>query len=274
MYVCEYCKSELMNLSSLNKHKKTNKKCLLNRSGKVQTDLVCDGCQHVSTSMTQILKHFKTCHPYIILKQQQEIKRLNLLIKSQEIQIKELEGNSKVDKKENFYQTLINEHFNAITDEELEESVQSLSFSDISQGGRGIARFLQKYCITTDNLIITDESRRKGLWKGEDNIVIIDTRLRYLLQKIMIILHPVASAVVNNYIETSSLQGASQGAEGEVGRNPDINTYTKELQMVFWIGAIASGNFINGTQLDKKILPTFLSEFVKPYTKQHSSVII
>ena len=59
---CEFCKKQLNSISSLNYHKKTNKKCLDIQNKKLQDDIFsqCDFCSKTFTIQT-LKKHIKSC---------------------------------------------------------------------------------------------------------------------------------------------------------------------------------------------------------------------
>ena len=262
MYTCEHCQTVCKTQSSLNQHIKRAKKCLKLRglATPVLNFLSCTGvgCNHCASTQYNLLRHAKTCDKFKItmlegkladaLKECEDLKEKVTRLEERPTNIVNIQNN--------YYQAMVRDDFVAITDYELEECVECLTMEHLREGGRGLARFMAEYCVESDNLLIVDESRKKGLWKNEDDVVITDTRLRNLLQKIMVMAHTVAARIVI----------AATPEDPELHEIPALN---KINALVDWMGDVGQGRFRSGTQYEKKALCTLLTHFVTPYTKEN-----
>lgn len=91
--ICEFCNNSFSSVSSLNLHKRTNKKCLSSRTNIDEQDIKlfqCKFCTKKFTSSQNLLKHSNICknNKDEIIKLREEITRLNYEIRLKDEQLK------------------------------------------------------------------------------------------------------------------------------------------------------------------------------------------
>jgi hypothetical protein len=203
---CEYCNTILSTISSLNYHKKTNKKCLLLRDIEINSIFICSQCGFECQLKKNItihkcrFEHIKIYKKYldiiniekdykVSLEKIEKLKKKNILLK---IELKE-----KLEKQENQLFTLASKPTNtSIKIQNLNNVLTSLDFKEnsikdkvdnnftleyLSEGIKGLAKFTKDHIINPSEdgkqkYICSDPSRAMFKYKDENGVIQKDVR--------------------------------------------------------------------------------------------------
>ena len=175
---CNFCKSVLKTSSSLNYHKKNNKKCLDVQKNISNNNInsILKICSFCNIQFTNIKKHLKTCK----VKKNQDVE--NLISSNNELQLKLESDNNKL-KLDNKHLELVNELLNNEKNDLLNEKNNLLNekndlLNDINKSKNEI-NYMKEYIIkletenniySKDHETITTIAKQNNNYKGFLNI--------------------------------------------------------------------------------------------------------
>jgi hypothetical protein len=154
-----------------------------------------------------------------------------------------------------YYKQHIQDNFESITQHLLQRVMNQITIVDISCGGAGLAKFVKKH-LDHQHLLILDQARRKGAYKDANGQVVVDAKLRSLLQMIGEAGYPPAKKI---FIDWNS-------------ENPDSflnssksKTLTSLMGATGWLNRVGEGKT---DEDDSEILSSFVDELASGYTKE------
>jgi hypothetical protein len=154
-----------------------------------------------------------------------------------------------------YYKQHIQDNFESITQPLLQGVMNKITLEDISYGGSGLAKFVKKH-LDHQHLLMLDQARRKGAYKDANGQVVVDSKLRTLLQMIGEAAYPPAKKI---FIDWNS-------------ENPDSfldtgksKTLTSLLGATGWLNRVGEGKTHED---DSEILSSFVDELASGYTKE------
>jgi hypothetical protein len=154
-----------------------------------------------------------------------------------------------------YYKQHIQENFESITQPLLQGVMNQITLDDISYGGSGLAKFVKKH-LDHQHLLMLDQARRKGAYKDANGQVVVDAKLRSLLQMIGEAGYPPAKKI---FIDWNT-------------ENPDSfldtgksKTLTSLLGSTGWLNRVGEGKT---DEDDSEILSSFVDELASGYTKE------
>jgi len=197
---CEYCKKQYSSVSSLNHHKKTNKKCLSMREINMNK-LGCEYCNKQYTSVSNLNQHKRTNKKCLkiretinriveledIVRQKDEIIRqkdqdiLDIAMKSHTTTNNITVNNNKY----NFIQTTLN-----LSPESIKTKVDAkFTEEHFLDGQRGVAHFAYDFLLRDDdgkqNYHCTDVSRKIFVFKNKEGKIVKDCQSQFLTKSIV-----------------------------------------------------------------------------------------
>jgi hypothetical protein len=215
-YKCEYCNNILCSVSSLNYHKKTNKKCLLSRDNSINNKFLCADCGFKTQFKHNIKSHkcrqenISIYKNYLITEEkikelkytyeeyksfsEQKIYKLEYELKLISEKNKELQNN--LDKYQNQIFALASKPTNNIKIQNLNNVLTSLDFKEntikekvdnnftleyLNEGIKGVAKFTKEHIINPSEdgkqkYICSDPSRGTFKYKDENGVIQKDVK--------------------------------------------------------------------------------------------------
>jgi len=159
IFFCEYCDSQLKTVSSLNQHKKTNKKCLLSRGNKLPT-FDCNICKKGFPLKSSLQRHKESCKGMIISAPNSA-------------------GGPQISDVLLIPWSLSNEDLDHIF-------CENVTRATVLQGQKGIANIVAKHIVSNSDgemYIVLDKSRYKGQYI-ENGELVNDFGFNNLIEKI------------------------------------------------------------------------------------------
>jgi hypothetical protein len=154
-----------------------------------------------------------------------------------------------------FYKQHIQDNFESLTQSFLQGVMNKITLDDISYGGSGLAKFVKKH-LDHQHLLMLDQARRKGAYKDANGQVVVDSKLRSLLQMIGEAGYPPAKKI---FIDWNA-------------ENPDSflnssksKTLTSLMGATGWLNRVGDGKT---DEDDSEILSSFVDELASGYTKE------
>ena len=219
---CNFCKSELKSVSSLNYHKKNNKKCLEIQNNIFETsDSSLVLCKFCEKHFCNINRHYLTCKTktnkdFEILKLDNEKKQIEITELKE--YITKLEAENSIYKRDHETLTSIakqpkisttnntsNTYNLSVYDDNLIKdrfmiAINNIKPSDIYEGQKSIGRFVAP-CLKNDDgtsmISCTDSSRNVFIYKDSDGNINKDIKCKNLAN----LIEPIASAKVDELIK-------------------------------------------------------------------------
>lgn len=223
---CEYCKTKLTSLSSLNYHKKTAKYCLQLRNQN-NNNFICEFCRKGFASNYWLKNHITKCNKnfsYVLEKNESLLKENDEFKKNQEkletkieekdmyildlkAQIKELQ-----DKLENVaikaaerptiqnnnrISQIIN-NLQPLKMEDFKHHTQYLTLDHIKDGASGYAKYALEYPLK-DKVICVDYARRKVKYKDENGNLVNDPEMTKISQKFFTDIEESNNSLIKEY---------------------------------------------------------------------------
>jgi hypothetical protein len=293
-YECQYCKKAFYKKSVLSRHVRSSQRCIKDRIpskiiAEVHPDFVCP-CGYSTTRKDNFSIHQASCICPKISLDLKECKAIviNLnktiencgktiechlkTIKDRDGMIAKLEAqvdklmsrpiiNNTVNNNGNiynikFYKQHALENFEAITQPLLQGVMEQLTLSDISYGGAGFAKFAKKH-FDHQHLLILDNTRRRGMYKDANGQVVIDSKLRALLERLGQAGFPPANKLFTNWsVENREDCFLDSTKSKLLGNLVDVTG---------WLKRVGEGKIVED---DSATQASFLDELVSGYTKE------
>jgi len=199
---CEHCGSLFASLPNLNRHIKTNKKCLALRNGG-KSDISCEYCERAFSRKDSLQRHEELCSKRLdwYVKRTEELKKELVDVRTELVKVKAerdiyRDRCETLDKKSTT--TTINNITNIklegvnistidpFTTETIHKRLTDFNFEMFSNGYRGIVTFARSIIIKEDekNYVVTDPSRNafhrlieSRDWKKDPNGMFLDILL-------------------------------------------------------------------------------------------------
>jgi hypothetical protein len=154
-----------------------------------------------------------------------------------------------------YYKQHIQDNFESITQPLLQGVMNRITLGDISYGGSGLAKFVKKH-LDHQHLLILDQARRKGAYKDAKGQVVVDAKLRTLLQMIGEAAYPPAKKI---FIDWNA-----ENPDGflDTGKSKIL---TSLLGSTAWLNRVGQGKTHED---DSEILSSFVDELASGYTKE------
>jgi hypothetical protein len=289
MYQCLYCEQIFTDRSNRNRHTKGSVKCIkgrvpIEKPVVLQTDLICR-CTYTTPRADSLARHQSSCsvfqlevfkkrlheqektHGEIVSTHEKTIITHEMTIAKLEDQVKLLmtrpinvnnhntTNNNGPTYNMSYYKQHIQDNFESITQPLLQRVMNQITLDDISYGGSGFAKFVKKH-LDHQHLLILDQARRKGAYKDAKGQVVVDAKLRVLLQMIGEAAYPPAKKI---FIDWNAA-------------NPDgfldtdkLKVLTSLLGSTAWLNRMGQGKTHED---DSEILSSFVDELASGYTKE------
>jgi hypothetical protein len=154
-----------------------------------------------------------------------------------------------------YYKQHIQDNFESITQPLLQGVMNQITLDDISYGGSGLAKFVKKH-LDHQHLLMLDQARRKGAYKDAKGQVVVDAKLRTLLQMIGEAAYPPAKKI---FIDWNA-----ENPDGflDTGKSKIL---TSLLGSTAWLNRVGQGKTHED---DSEILSSFVDELASGYTKE------
>jgi hypothetical protein len=154
-----------------------------------------------------------------------------------------------------YYKQHIQDNFESITQPLLQGVMNQITLDDISYGGSGLAKFVKKH-LDHQHLLILDQARRKGAYKDANGQVVVDAKLRTLLQMIGEAAYPPAKQIFINW-NAENPDGFLDTGKAKI--------LTSILGSTAWLNRVGEGKTHED---DSEILSSFVDELASGYTKE------
>jgi hypothetical protein len=155
-----------------------------------------------------------------------------------------------------FYKQHALENFEAITQPLLQGVMDQLTLADISYGGAGFAKFAKKH-FDHQHLLILDNTRRRGMYKDANGQVIIDSKLRALLERLGLAGFPPANKLFTDWSVENREDCFLDSTKSKLLGNL--------LDVTGWLKRVGDGKIVED---DSATQASFLDELVSGYTKE------
>jgi hypothetical protein len=281
MYQCTYCNNTFGSQFTMDRHVKSSVRCIKGRSNPVKTDIQEDkffcecGC---STSRRDtLLRHKLNClapkmaltiktyentltdNTTALFERDKTIAKLKEQVKllmTRPININNhTTNNSGPTYNMSYYKQHIQDNFESITQPFLQGVMNQITLDDISYGGAGLAKFVKKH-LDHQHLLILDQARRKGAYKDAKGQVVVDAKLRTLLQMIGAAAYPPAKQIFMNW-NAENPDGFLDTGKARI--------LTSLLGSTAWLNRVGEGK---SHEDDSEILSSFVDELASGYTKE------
>jgi hypothetical protein len=283
MYKCNHCNKTFGSQFTLDRHVKSSVRCIRARSNPVQNDIrenkfFCEcGCS--ASRKDALLRHKSKClapnMAIIIKKYENRLTDNDVALTERDKTIAKLEeqvkllmtrpisvnhhttnnNNSGPTYNMSYYKQHIQDNFESITQPLLQGVMNQITLDDISYGGAGLAKFVKKH-LDHQHLLMLDQARRKGAYKDAKGQVVVDAKLRTLLQMIGEAAYPPAKKI---FIDWNA-------------DNPDCfldsgksRILTSLMGATGWLNRVGDGKTHED---DSEILSSFIDELASGYTKE------
>jgi uncharacterized coiled-coil protein SlyX len=154
-----------------------------------------------------------------------------------------------------YYKQHIQDNFESITRPLLQGVMNQITLDDISYGGSGLAKFVKKH-LDHQHLLMLDQARRKGAYKDANGQVVVDAKLRTLLQMIGEAAYPPAKKIFIDW-NTANPDSFLDTSKAKV--------LTSLLGATGWLNRVGEGKT---DEDDSEILSSFVDELASGYTKE------
>jgi hypothetical protein len=154
-----------------------------------------------------------------------------------------------------YYKQHIQDNFESITQPLLQGVMNQITLDDISYGGSGLAKFVKKH-LDHQHLLMLDQARRKGAYKDAKGQVVVDAKLRTLLQMIGEAAYPPAKKIFIDW------NAANPDGFLDTGK---CKILTSLLGATGWLNRVGDGKT---DEDDSEILSSFVDELASGYTKE------
>jgi hypothetical protein len=154
-----------------------------------------------------------------------------------------------------YYKQHIQDNFESITQPLLQGVMNQITLEDISYGGSGIAKFVKKH-LDHQHLLMLDQARRKGAYKDAKGQVVVDSKLRTLLQMIGEAAYPPAKQIFIDW-NTANPDGFLNSSKSKI--------LCSLMGATGWLNRVGEGKT---HQDDSEILSSFVDELASGYTKE------
>ena len=272
MYTCEICGNSFRTLTNLNKHQNNAKYCMNLRNSNDKT--VCEKCCNTFNNSV-FDKHFLECKGKCIEKDkeilelkskyEQEILHLKSEIEKLKVELQTTKeyANKFIDittasatKPTTTTNTVNNNKIvlkNCVTDERIKKAIPSLTIEDLKEGPIGISNWAHKNFLY-DSAVCTDVSRKKIVWKDDNDTIIKDYRGFKLCKKIFKAIHKDNYKLITKYIKKTT-DYLENECKDPVERERMYN-------MIFKLYSIKS----ECSEASQGIINDFVNKFVKQLT--------
>jgi hypothetical protein len=133
--------------------------------------------------------------------------------------------------------------------------MSQITLFDISYGGVGLAKFVKKH-LDHQHLLMLDQARRKGAYKDAKGQVVVDAKLRTLLQMIGEAAYPPAKKIFIDW-NAANPDGFLNSSKSK--------TLTSLIGATGWLNRVGEGKTDDD---DSEILSSFIDELASGYTKE------
>jgi hypothetical protein len=281
MHECTYCNKSFVKKDVLIRHVKSSKRCIKARAPSIHMgspQILGCVCGYTTVRKDHYVSHQESCVCTKIVLDLQEYKtvatdRLQTIedhvktIAELKEQVKILmtrpinvnnhntTNNNGPTYNMSYYKQHIQDNFESITQPLLQGVMNQITLDDISYGGAGLAKFVKKH-LDHQHLLMLDQARRKGAYKDAKGQVVVDAKLRILLQMIGEAAYPPAKKI---FIDWNTA-------------NPDVflnssksKILTNLLGATGWLNRVGEGKTDDD---DSEILSSFVDELASGYTKE------
>jgi hypothetical protein len=293
MNQCPHCDKEFGNKYLVTRHVKNSKRCINARGSSTvitpQQNFVC-GCGYTVSRKDAYIRHEAKCgcfkmaetiqsHSQTISSQLKDLqayektieyhlktlKDSNVLISELKEQVRLLMSRPIINNTVNnngdtynikFYKQHALENFEAITQPLLQGVMDQLTLADISYGGAGFAKFAKKH-FDHQHLLILDNTRRRGMYKDANGQVIIDSKLRALLERLGLAGFPPANKLFTDWSVENREDCFLDSTKSKLLGNL--------LDVTGWLKRVGDGKIVED---DSATQASFLDELVSGYTKE------
>jgi hypothetical protein len=293
MNECIYCKNTFSTKTALVRHVKSSVKCIKTRSGTTDVDELTCECGYTTFRSDHLLQHIAICKVLDgIKKYTKTIEDQANIIEDQaniiEDHVKTITNDSKTiaELKEqvkllmtrpinvnnhnhnhtttnnngptynmSYYKQHIQDNFESITQPLLQGVMSQITLFDISYGGVGLAKFVKKH-LDHQHLLMLDQARRKGAYKDAKGQVVVDAKLRTLLQMIGEAAYPPAKKIFIDW-NAANPDGFLNSSKSK--------TLTSLIGATGWLNRVGEGKTDDD---DSDILSSFIDELASGYTKE------
>lgn len=175
MHICNFCKSDFYDKSTLNRHQRSSKKCKKIQENKkdVLKDKMCIFCKKELSTIYTLQTHLTTCKVKKS-KDKNDIVKLRKEMQKMSSELENLKNCSITNTTINVDNSITNNNYgsilNCLTKENVEESFKDFSINDLNQ--RKLAEMTIKNLLSgKDNplYLCKDRSRNKFVYTDEDN---------------------------------------------------------------------------------------------------------
>jgi hypothetical protein len=281
---CIYCKNTFSTKTALVRHVKSSVKCIKTRSGTTDLDDLSCECGYTTFRSDHLLQHIAIC------KVSDRIKKYTKTIEDQaniiEDHVKTIANDSRTiaELKEqvkllmtrpinvnnhnhtttnnngptynmSYYKQHIQDNFESITRPLLQGVMSQITLFDISYGGVGLAKFVKKH-LDHQHLLMLDQARRKGAYKDAKGQVVVDAKLRTLLQMIGEAAYLPAKKIFIDW-NAANPDGFLNSSKSK--------TLTSLIGATGWLNRVGEGKTDDD---DSEILSSFIDELASGYTKE------
>jgi hypothetical protein len=275
MYQCPHCKKEFAANHNLTRHIKSSVRCIKARGVAAQDcNFVCE-CGSRASRRDVLLRHQSNClapKMAITIKEYEiTLGRRDKTIAKLEEQVKLLmtrpisvtnnhTNNQTINTGDTYNMKFYKQHaldnFEAITQPFLQGAMDQMTLEDISYGGIGFAKFAKKH-FDHQHLLILDITRRKALYKDASGEVIVDPKLRALLERLGLAGFPPANKIFTEW--------SLANREDCFLNSMKSKLLTNLVDLTGWLKRVGGGKIIED---DSIIQSNFLDELVSGYTKE------
>jgi hypothetical protein len=286
MNKCPYCEKEFSNKYLVTRHVKNSKRCIESRETNPETSSLekffCD-CGYSSSRKDMFVRHEAKCvcvKMATTIRDQCEnlqvrektiechlktIKDRDVMITKLEAQVDKLMSRPIINNTVNnngdtynikFYKQHALENFEALTQPLLQGVMDQLTLADISYGGAGFAKFAKKH-FDHQHLLILDNTRRRGMYKDANGQVIIDSKLRTLLERLGLAGFPPANKLFADWSVENREDCFLDSTKSKLLGNL--------LDLTGWLKRVGDGKTVED---DSATQASFLDELVSGYTKE------
>jgi hypothetical protein len=279
MHECEYCGKTFALLQNMKRHVKSSIQCINGRSIPKESveNLTCM-CGFTTSRQDNFMRHQSLCQilslTHKLTESQEQLKLCYNTIATDSKTIAKLEeqvkllmtrpinvnnhnttNNSGHTYNMSYYKQHIQDNFESITQPLLQGVMNRITLGDISYGGSGLAKFVKKH-LDHQHLLILDQARRKGAYKDAKGQVVVDAKLRTLLQMIGEAAYPPAKKI---FIDWNA-----ENPDGflDTGKSKIL---TSLLGSTAWLNRVGQGKTHED---DSEILSSFVDELASGYTKE------
>jgi hypothetical protein len=226
LYECKICGNQFISIQNMYKHQRTAKYCI--EIGKKICSLTCIKCQNIFYNEREYTLHNENC---IGQCDQLQIKIDNLNIQLMQLQTDLQQKNDEILQLKTELQTTkeytekfvditkasatkpttnttnnVNNKFvlkNCVSNERIKESMSSLTIEDFKDGPVGLSNWAHKNFLY-DSAMCTDVSRKKIMWKDDNDTIIKDYRGYKLCKKIFKAIHKDNYKLITKYIKKTT----------------------------------------------------------------------